>query len=97
MFTLYLTLPVVVSRKTFLDTSSWELPAVFQWLQEKGNVEPLEMYRTFNCGVGMIAAVPADKADAAVALLNAEGEQAWIIGQIADAAEGEEQVDLQGA
>jgi phosphoribosylformylglycinamidine cyclo-ligase len=83
--------------KAVIDTSSWELPAVFQWLQEKGNVEPLEMYRTFNCGVGMIAAVPADKADAAVALLNAEGEQAWIIGQIADAAEGEEQVDLQGA
>jgi len=83
--------------KAVIDTNSWELPAVFQWLQEKGNVEPLEMYRTFNCGVGMIAAVPADKADAAVALLNAEGEQAWIIGQIADAAEGEEQVDLQGA
>ena len=54
------------------------------------------MYRTFNCGVGMIAAVPADKADAAIALLNAEGEQAWIIGHIEDAVEGEEQVDLVG-
>ena len=54
------------------------------------------MYRTFNCGVGMIACVPADKADAAIALLNAEGEQAWIIGHIEDAVEGEEQVDLQG-
>ena len=83
--------------KAVIDTNSWDLPPVFQWLQEKGNVEPLEMYRTFNCGVGMIAAVPAEKADAAVALLNAEGEQAWIIGQIADAADGEEQVELQGA
>ena len=44
----------------------------------------------------MIACVPEDKADAAVALLNAEGEQAWIIGHIEDAVEGEEQVDLQG-
>ena len=83
--------------KAVIDTTSWDLPPVFKWLQEKGNVDALEMYRTFNCGVGMIAAVPAEKADAAVALLNAEGEQAWIIGQIADAAEGEEQVDLQGA
>jgi len=54
------------------------------------------MYRTFNCGVGMIACVPADKADAAVALLNAEGEQAWVIGHIEDAAVGEAQVSLVG-
>ena len=40
------------------------------------------MYRTFNCGVGMVAVVPEHKADSAVALLNAEGEQAWVIGSI---------------
>jgi phosphoribosylformylglycinamidine cyclo-ligase len=56
------------------------------------------MYRTFNCGVGMVIAVPADKADAAIALLQGEGESAWLIGQIEAAAEGEEQVELrQGA
>ena len=83
--------------KAVVDTSSWKMPAVFQWLQEAGNVDPLEMYRTFNCGVGMIAVVPADKADSAIALLNAEGEQAWIIGDIQPAAEGEYQVELVGA
>lgn len=83
--------------KAVVDTSSWKMPAVFQWLQEAGNVDPLEMFRTFNCGVGMIAVVPADKADSAIALLNAEGEQAWIIGDIQPAAEGEEQVELVGA
>ena len=83
--------------KAVIDTHSWELPPVFQWLQKHGNVDPLEMYRTFNCGVGMIAAIPEEKVDAAIALLNAEGEQAWIIGRIEDAAEGEDQVILQGA
>jgi phosphoribosylformylglycinamidine cyclo-ligase len=84
------------NAKAVINTNSWDLPPVFKWLQEKGNVDAFEMYRTFNCGVGMIAAVPADKADAAVALLNAEGEQAWVIGHIEAAAEGEEQVVLQG-
>ena len=84
------------TAKAVINTKSWDLPPVFKWLQEKGNVDAFEMYRTFNCGVGMIACVPEDKADAAVALLNAEGEQAWIIGHIEDAVEGEEQVDLQG-
>jgi phosphoribosylformylglycinamidine cyclo-ligase len=84
------------TAKAVINTKSWDLPPVFKWLQEKGNVDAYEMYRTFNCGVGMIACVPADKADAAIALLNAEGEQAWIIGHIEDAVEGEELVDLVG-
>jgi phosphoribosylformylglycinamidine cyclo-ligase len=84
------------TAKAVINTNSWDLPPVFKWLQENGNVDTFEMYRTFNCGVGMIACVPADKADSAVALLNAEGEQAWIIGHIEDVAEGEKQVDLVG-
>jgi phosphoribosylformylglycinamidine cyclo-ligase len=86
------------SAKAVIDIDSWTLPPVFQWLQAEGNVDAREMYRTFNCGVGMVIAVPADKADAAIALLQAEGESAWLIGQIEAAAEGEEQVELrQGA
>lgn len=41
------------NAKAVINTDSWTLPPVFTWLQEKGNVEPTEMYRTFNCGVGM--------------------------------------------
>ncbi len=86
------------SAKAVIDIDSWTLPPVFQWLQAEGNVDAREMYRTFNCGVGMVIAVPADKADAAIALLQAEGESAWLIGLIEAAAEGEEQVELrQGA
>ena len=82
------------NTKAGIDGSSWQWPAVFSWLQANGNVETYEMYRTFNCGVGMIIALPADQVAAALALLQAEGEQAWHIGHIADAAADEEQVEI---
>ncbi|WP_336195462.1 phosphoribosylformylglycinamidine cyclo-ligase [Hafnia paralvei] len=74
-----------------IDESSWQWPAVFNWLQQTGNVSRHEMYRTFNCGVGMIIALPAVEADAAIALMNANSEKAWKIGTIA-ASTSEERV-----
>lgn len=84
------------NTKAVIDTTSWDLPPVFKWLQENGNVESREMYRTFNCGVGMIIAVPADSAQDAIDQLTAEGESPWIIGEIAPAQADEEQVELKG-
>ncbi|MFB5143476.1 phosphoribosylformylglycinamidine cyclo-ligase [Vibrio diabolicus] len=81
--------------KAVIDGNSWEWPVIFKWLQEKGNVDTHEMYRTFNCGVGLIVALPKDQAEAAVALLQEEGENAWVIGQIAQADANEEQVEIQ--
>ncbi|HCG8475453.1 TPA: phosphoribosylformylglycinamidine cyclo-ligase [Vibrio parahaemolyticus] len=80
--------------KAVIDGNSWEWPIIFKWLQEKGNVETHEMYRTFNCGVGLVVALPKDQADAAVALLKEEGENAWVIGEIAQAEANEEQVEI---
>ncbi|MDI3324445.1 phosphoribosylformylglycinamidine cyclo-ligase [Pontibacterium granulatum] len=85
------------SAKAVIDLNSWELPAVFQWLQTQGNVETTEMYRTFNCGVGMVICVPAEEANNALNVLKAAGEDAWVIGSIENAADGEEQVELRGA
>jgi len=85
------------SSKAVINTASWELPPVFQWLQANGNVDAREMYRTFNCGVGMVIAVPAAETDNALALMSAAGEQAWVIGQIEAAQDGEEQVELRNA
>ncbi|KZY49806.1 MULTISPECIES: phosphoribosylformylglycinamidine cyclo-ligase [unclassified Oleiphilus] len=82
--------------KAVIETQSWELPEVFKWLQSAGNVNPVEMYRTFNCGVGMIIAVPAGSEESAIKLLEAEGESAWVIGEIADTSSDEEQVQLNG-
>jgi len=65
-----------------VNVSSWERPAIFEWLQQQGNVAETEMLRTFNCGVGMMVIVPANEADKAVAELNASGETAMLIGDI---------------
>ena len=80
--------------KAVIDGNSWEWPAIFNWLQEKGNVDTHEMYRTFNCGVGLIIALPADQAQDAVQLLQKEGETAWVIGTIAAANSNEGQVEI---
>jgi phosphoribosylformylglycinamidine cyclo-ligase len=80
--------------KAVIDGNSWEWPAIFNWLQEKGNIDTFEMYRTFNCGVGLIIALPQVQAEAAVELLNNAGESAWVIGSIAKAEAGEEQVEI---
>ncbi len=75
-----------------IDVSSWELPEIFQWLQKQGNIEQNEMYRTFNCGVGMVVCLPAEQADKAVEFLNQQGETAWKLGEITSINAGKEQV-----
>ena len=82
--------------KAVIDTQSWEQPEVFKWLQRNGNVDPYEMYRTFNCGVGMIIAVDNADAEQALKVLKEQDEEAWIIGHIAEVNGDEEQVELLG-
>ncbi|GAA5189711.1 phosphoribosylformylglycinamidine cyclo-ligase [Ferrimonas gelatinilytica] len=81
--------------KAVIDGQSWEWPAVFNWLQETGNIAEHEMYRTFNCGVGLVIALPKEHAEAAIALLNDQGENAWLIGTIAERSGDEPQVEIQ--
>ena len=77
-----------------IDVASWNRPAVFDWLQEQGNVDEHEMHRVLNCGVGMVICVAQDQVEAALASLRASGEQPWVIGQITEAAAGAAQVQL---
>ncbi len=65
-----------------LDRHSWQEPAIFDWLRQNGRVEPQEMWRTFNCGLGMAVIVPPDAADRAVQALRDEGEDATVIGTV---------------
>lgn len=67
-----------------VDTATWVWPEVFTWLAEAGPVATDEMWRTFNCGVGMVAIVPADRADDAVTLLRGRGIDAWTVGVVTD-------------
>ncbi len=68
---------------------SWQMPPLFGWLQAQGNVTDDEMYRTFNCGIGMVVIVAAEDAEAAQKLLAAEGEQVAVIGTIRPQSAGE--------
>ena len=87
-------IPRVLPKKTkaVIDESSWEWQPVFKWLQEKGNIETYEMYRTFNCGVGMVIALPLSQVETALAILKQSGENAWLIGHIESATDNEPQV-----
>lgn len=78
--------------KAVIHENSWQWPTVFDWLQQQGNIDRYEMYRTFNCGVGMVIALPEKDVETALALLRQAGEQAWVIGQIEALGSGEQQV-----
>ena len=80
------------NTKAVIDEKSWEWQPVFKWLQEKGNIDSYEMYRTFNCGVGMVIALPQADVEKALNLLRQAGENAWLIGQIESLNPDEKQV-----
>jgi phosphoribosylformylglycinamidine cyclo-ligase len=68
--------------RAVIEAHAWIRPAIFDWLQREGRVESAEMYRTFNCGIGMVAVCGADDAERAIALLEHAGERAVCIGRI---------------
>ena len=65
-----------------LDSNSWETPEIFNWIQDQGKIDTNEMYRVLNCGVGMIVIVPKESLDDSIKLLNSNGEDSWLIGEI---------------
>jgi len=71
-----------------IDTASWSRPPLFRWLQETGGIAEAEMWRTFNCGVGMVFIVPPAAVTQALELLRAAGERAWALGAVEARAPG---------
>ncbi|PWY78625.1 phosphoribosylamine-glycine ligase [Aspergillus eucalypticola CBS 122712] len=79
-----------------INVSTWELPPVFRWLKQNGNVTAMEMSRAFNCGVGMILAVEKGSEGAITELLQKEGQTVYQIGELQVKQEGEEGCVLTG-
>jgi len=73
-------LPETVAAK--IDATSWTMPPLFTWLAQEGQVAQDEMYRTFNCGIGMVVVMAAEHADAAMQHLTAAGEQVYRLGTV---------------
>lgn len=76
-----------------VDGSRWQFPDIFAWLQERGGVETREMYRTFNCGIGMVVCVARDDMKQTLEILKDAGEKAFVIGHIENC-DGPAAVDL---
>lgn len=70
------------ATRAVVETTTWQQPPVFNWLQRTGHIETQEMYRTFNCGIGMVVCVAESDAQQTIDHLNGQGEDARIIGRI---------------
>ncbi|MEK9678323.1 MAG: phosphoribosylformylglycinamidine cyclo-ligase [Rhodospirillaceae bacterium] len=80
---------------TTFYVKSWDIPAVFKWLSHSGNVDPIEMMRTFNCGIGMVLIASPDNAAEVIATLRTNGETAIPIGEITVGTAGTTRVTIQ--
>ncbi|MEQ8514678.1 MAG: phosphoribosylformylglycinamidine cyclo-ligase [Chromatocurvus sp.] len=76
-----------------IDITSWQWPPVFEWLRQTGGIARDEMYRTFNCGVGMVVCMSPESCDAAIRELQQQNLRAWKLGTIS---RGERRVNLKG-
>ena len=65
-----------------IDSVSWKVPQIFKMLQQWGNVEPSEMYRAFNMGIGMIVIASPEEGKKILKELSDQGEEAFLIGQL---------------
>jgi len=70
-----------------LHAGAWQIPALFDWLKREGGIEQQEMYRVFNCGIGLVVIVPADQAASIRSFLQEQGETVSVLGEIVKADE----------
>lgn len=77
-----------------IDAQSWQFPKLFQWLQQAGNVATPEMYRTFNCGVGMVVIVSPENAEQAEKCFAEQGETVYRLGAIRERVGDEHQTQI---
>jgi phosphoribosylformylglycinamidine cyclo-ligase len=73
--------------QAIINRQSWQIPEIFRWLQQQGHIDTLEMFHAFNMGVGLVMAVPQEKAQTALDIIHSSGESGWIIGNIQSSSE----------
>lgn len=77
-----------------IDSSTWRLPAVMKLIKEEGNIDDTEMYRTFNCGIGMVLVVDSNDSNRVLRRLKTLGEKAYLIGEVSRRKRGRDQVTI---
>ncbi len=71
-----------------IDSTSWQRPEIFNWLQDQGAIASAEMLRTFNCGIGYVLILQATDVETTLKLINAEGLHASVIGEVTSRTNG---------
>jgi len=82
------------NTRAIINTSAWDRADIFDWIQTSGNVSDQEMYRTFNCGIGLVIAVPAEQSEDALEILNGYNRGAIEIGTVAASTDGTSLVSM---
>jgi phosphoribosylformylglycinamidine cyclo-ligase len=82
--------------KALISRTAWEVPPIFQFLQEAGGISDEELFRTFNCGIGMVLAVPGKETEEILIRLSGLSEKARIIGEVVKCEVGKECVEFNG-
>ena len=93
---IYENIPRVIkeNQKAVIKKDSWDMLSIFQWLKEKANINDYELYKTFNCGIGMVLIInPNDKAEA-IRILEQNGETVFLMGEIANRDINEPQTEI---
>jgi phosphoribosylformylglycinamidine cyclo-ligase len=80
--------------KAIIGKDSWTVPAIFPLLQQGGGIEEMEMFRTFNCGIGLVLVAPENEAEEILIRLSGLNEQAFVIGEVAKCDAGAECVEF---
>ena len=81
--------------RAVVDASAWRWPEVFRWLQAEGRIAVPEMFRTFNCGIGMVVVLPEAHVDAVVKMLADAAIGSHVIGRI-EACDGQAETVIEG-
>ena len=83
---IYENIPRVLNenQKAVIKKDSWNMPAVFQWLKEKANIGDDELYKTFNCGIGMVVITNPNDKEETIRILEQNGETVFVLGEIAN-------------
>ncbi|MRR33506.1 phosphoribosylformylglycinamidine cyclo-ligase [bacterium] len=80
--------------KAIINKSSWVMPPIFLIMQQGASIEEMELFRTFNCGIGMVISVPENEAEEILIRLSGLNEQAFVIGEVGKCDVGSECVEL---
>ena len=80
--------------KAVIRKNSWEIPPLFTLLKDAGNIDEAELFRTFNCGIGMVLAVPEAESEEVLIRLSGLNEKAFVIGEVVKCEAGKECVEL---